>query len=114
MSDRSRSSFRAKTQALQVYLQNAPHPKNVFAIFFLQLFSTRVELSSHGVVVFFFSSSVKIDRNIHACVYVCALRPPREASMCLSFWYLARSQKECLLYNSTSFSQQVQLNNQYW
>ena len=71
MSDRSRSSFRAKTQALQVYLQNAPHPKNVFAIFFLQLFSTRVELSSHGVVVFFFSSSVKIDRNIHACVYMC-------------------------------------------
>ena len=86
MSDRSRSSFRAKTQALQVYLQNAPHPKNVFAIFFLQLFSTRVELSSHGVVVFFFSSSVKIDRNIHACVYMCVhLGPPGRPQCALAF-----------------------------
>ena len=53
--------------------------------------------------VVFFSSSVKIDRNIHACVYVCALRPPREASRGAGApKYLARSQKECLLYNATS------------
>ena len=104
MSDRSRSSFRAKALR-QVSSALELHTLKMFLQFFsdtpttILVWNCLVMVVLH-IVVFFFSSSVKIDRNIHACVYVCALRPPREASMrggrvAPSIWQDLKKQNVC-------------------